>query len=344
MKSKKDILINIFIIVAIIIGFIVITFMTSQPPPKTVSFESQGLQVPLIPLSGKDKAPITLKEFRGKNILINFWASWCKGCQAEEESLKKIAVYKGHAVEMIGIASSDKLSDLERSGKLKDNPLDQFLEESGNLALAFNVKSLPQTLLIDSQGRVLSHFKNVLSEEDVKILNTQLDLLNGSIGVLGEVPKFKLRSSHGEQVTEQTLQNKVWVANFIFTSCPGQCPILTSKMKQLQDKFRDNENFKLVSVTVDPNKDTPAVLKKYQEKYGANSDNWYFLTGKYGPIKKLIGAGFKLGTPENPDFHTTKFVLMDGVGQIRGYYDVDETGILEKLKSDIIKLLDFNPR
>jgi protein SCO1/2 len=90
---------------------------------------------------------------------------------------------------------------------------------------------------------------------------------------------------------------------------------------------------------VDPKNDTPEVLRRYQEKFGVQDSNWYFLTGKFGAIKHLIGGGFKLGTPESPELHTGKFVLVDGSAQIRGYYDSTAEGSIDKLKTDIKRVL-----
>jgi protein SCO1/2 len=348
MKSKKDIIINAGIFAAIIVGYIIVTFFTAQPEVKTLSFESVGLQAPLKSLSGAKNSGdqnkvATLKQFRGQPLLINFWASWCKACELEKGRLDQLAKnFSGSSIKMIGIASTDTLAALEKSGKLDYKNYPQYLDEDGSLALALDVKTLPQTLLIDSQGRVLSHFKRTITDEEVVTLEKQMTALNGVAGVLGEVPKFNLVSSKGEKFDNSRLQNKIWVADFIFTSCPDQCPLLTSKMRQLQEMFSANDKFRLVSVSVDPNKDTPQVLQKYEEKYGVDQNKWYFLTGKYGAIKKLLAVGFKLGTPEEPDLHTTKFVLVDGLGKIRGYYDSDSLDSIEKLKYDINHLLKEN--
>lgn len=340
MSNKKHIIINVSVIAAVIIGYVIVTMWTTQPRLATFSFESSGSQSSLQPLNGEKTAPITLKELRGQALLINFWASWCEACDAERASLEELsAATKGSGVKMIGIASSDTRAAVEKSGKLKFKNFPQYLEESGNLALASGVETLPQTLLIDRQGNIINHIKTALGPREVEVLHKQIEALNGGVGVLGEVPEFSLQSSSGQTVSRRDLHNKIWVVDFIFTSCPDLCPTMTTKMRDLDREFKKDDRFRLVSITVDPKNDTPEVLRRYQEKFGVQDSNWYFLTGKFGAIKHLIGGGFKLGTPESPELHTGKFVLVDGSAQIRGYYDSTAEGSIDKLKTDIKRVL-----
>jgi protein SCO1/2 len=154
------------------------------------------------------------------------------------------------------------------------------------------------------------------------------------------VPPFEFSKSTGGALKQSDLLGKVWVADFIFTSCPGRCPMLTSKMHSLQEAFKSNKNFRLVSVTVDPETDTPAALLAYQKKHGADSEIWYFLTGKMSAIKSLLVSGFHLGTSDRPDFHSSRFALVGADGRIRGLFDVEEEEGLNKLKAEIQHLLN----
>ncbi len=140
-----------------------------------------------------------------------------------------------------------------------------------------------------------------------------------------EVPDFSLTSERGETVTLDDLAGHIWVADFIFTNCRGPCPLMTSHMAKLQHAL-DAEGLpvKLVSVTVDPERDTPAVLKDYAERFGADLSRWSFLTGDKQAIHNLIGHGFKLASTDGSVregepgaaivTHSVRFVLVDGAG------------------------------
>lgn len=340
MRNKKDILINLSMIAVIVVGYVIVTRLTTQPPVENFSFESAGAQVSLQSLSEDPTKPIFLKDMRGQTFLLNFWASWCAACDSEDAYLEKLAaVAKGTQVKVIGIASSDTRQAVEKSGKLKSKTFPQYLDEAGDLARAVGVKTLPQTFLIDRQGRIVNHIKTAMDGAQAAVLEKQIASLDGGLGVFGEVPDFALRDSSDAPANLRSLQGKIWVADFIFTSCPDMCPMMTAKMRELDQEFKKDDRFRLVSISVDPKRDTPEVLRSYQKKFGIDGSNWSFLTGKFGDIKRLIGGGFKLGTPENPEMHTGKFVLVDGSARIRGYYDSDSTPSLEKLKADIRRAL-----
>lgn len=159
----------------------------------------------------------------------------------------------------------------------------------------------------------------------------------------GMVPDFDLVERSNRKVTRQDLTGKVWVADFIFTSCGGTCPAMTSQMRKLQDKlFAD---IRLVSFTVDPTHDTPAVLTEYANRYGADKDRWLFLTGDAEAIQKLTVGGFKLaldptgGNDVEPIVHSSRFVLVDREGFIRGYYGTQELADVDKLVADANNLV-----
>lgn len=161
---------------------------------------------------------------------------------------------------------------------------------------------------------------------------------DGPLPVLGQVSYFELTDVDEKTVTLNDLKGKTWVANFIFTSCQGPCPILTKKVSQLQKEYHDRQNVEFVTVTVDPKRDSPAKMKEYGERFGANFDQWYFLTGPYDNIKALMFDQMKLGVSENIMTHTERMVLLDGEGQIRGYYQGGNQDDFKALKRDLKKL------
>lgn len=147
--------------------------------------------------------------------------------------------------------------------------------------------------------------------------------------VLATLPAFDLTDENGDSISLGSFSGKLWIADFIFTRCPSTCPMQTAQMKRLQQTLRAHprwNDFRLVSFTVDPGYDVPTVLKEYGAAAGAEPGQWKFVTGTRDAIWNLSVAGFKLAAGEStegdgPLFHSTKFVLVDARGRIRGYYD-----------------------
>ena len=156
------------------------------------------------------------------------------------------------------------------------------------------------------------------------------------------LPDFSLTDQTGKTTTLHDLAGRVWVADFIFTNCGGTCPLMTDKMRKLQDALPAEVH--LVSFTVDPTRDTPKVLAAYAEEHGASRDRWLFLTGENQAMYDICVKGFKLpldtegGTPAEPIAHSTRFVLVDKHGDIRGYYSGTEEDELRRLSADAKKL------
>ncbi len=150
--------------------------------------------------------------------------------------------------------------------------------------------------------------------------------------VYGRITDFKLIDQDGKNVTLKDLLGSVWVADFVFTRCAGPCPIMSSRMAELQKSLEGVDGVRLVSVSVDPEYDRPELLRHYAKRYGARPGVWIFLTGDRKQIFEMITKDFKLGVSEagrnpaeQPIIHGTHFVLVDGNGQIRGYYGVADT-------------------
>jgi protein SCO1/2 len=159
------------------------------------------------------------------------------------------------------------------------------------------------------------------------------------IPVFYTLPDFSLTDQDGGRVTLHDLAGKVWVADFIFTNCAGTCPLMTEKMRKLQDALPPAVHF--VSFTVDPARDTSRILAAYAQEHGANGQRWSFLTGDKQDLFDICIKGFKLpldtegGTPAEPIAHSTRFVLVDKKGDIRGYYSGTEEDELKRLAADV---------
>src|SRR5262245_8315688 len=143
------------------------------------------------------------------------------------------------------------------------------------------------------------------------------------------VPPFALTERSGRAVTDADLRGKVWVASFVFVRCTGPCPQVTATMARLQDELNlaGRDDVRLVTFTVDPERDGPEELSGYARHFQAHPDRWLFLTGKKDDLHRLLIDGFKLGVQENPggkpgdEFtHSTKLVVVDRDGRIRGYF------------------------
>ena len=157
--------------------------------------------------------------------------------------------------------------------------------------------------------------------------------------ISGSVPDFKFTDSNGETISREDMEGKVWVADFIFTTCTMACPIMTGNMNIIHKSFKDDNNVRIISISVYPEYDTPEVLKEYASRYNANTDRWHFLTGPEESVKNIIKTGFKIGDYEDIISHSEKFALVDVRGNIRGYYSGMETEDMSKLKKDIKRLL-----
>ena len=153
------------------------------------------------------------------------------------------------------------------------------------------------------------------------------------LAVFGQAPDFSLTERSGTALSKSDLAGKPWIADFIFTSCAGQCPLMSLQMQGLQKKLGPETGFRFVSFTVDPDRDTPEKLAEYAERYQAEKDRWFFLTGAKPEINRILKEFF-LSKVEEPAMHSIRFILVDGAGQIRGYYDSSDAGSMEQLVHD----------
>ncbi len=157
------------------------------------------------------------------------------------------------------------------------------------------------------------------------------------------VPPFSLTERSGKIITNHDLAGKIWIADFVFTTCPGPCPLITASMARLQEAVAHDPHVQLVTFTVDPQNDTPPVLAAYADKFGADPNRWWFLTGPEKPLYDLIQNGFyqivqdNRGPPlQEGQFtvtHSTKMVLVDADGNVRGFFD----GVGTDGRADLLK-------
>jgi protein SCO1 len=158
-----------------------------------------------------------------------------------------------------------------------------------------------------------------------------------TLPVIGPVAGFTLTNQDGRATTLADLTNRVWIADIIFTRCAGSCPIMSRQMESLQDALPPASRVKLVTLTTDPDFDTPPVLKKYGERYGANSNRWTFLTGTKAEIAGLAGISLKLSAvPVKPEdrqnpadlfIHSTIFVIVDRHARLRRIFETEGDGV-----------------
>lgn len=170
------------------------------------------------------------------------------------------------------------------------------------------------------------------------VYSFERELQRPKLAVLGRIQPFELVDADGKSFGLRNLFNRVWIASFFFTTCSDICPVMSKNMGALSRTFEAAPSIKMVSITVNPENDTTERLKLYAEKFDARG-NWHFLTGTREAISELAVNSFKLGSIEEPIFHSSYFTLVDRNGYIRGYYDGTKTEELNRLFRDASKLL-----
>jgi protein SCO1/2 len=142
-----------------------------------------------------------------------------------------------------------------------------------------------------------------------------------------------MTDSSGKSFDGSILAGKVWVADFIYTTCPAECPMMTSKMHWVAKQVHGEDDVRLVSISVDPARDTPPVLASFAHRFGGPTDQWIFLTGSRDTVHTLAYTTFHVGDVIDKINHSTKFVLVDKRGHLRGYYSTfDQDGLPAMLK------------
>ncbi len=157
------------------------------------------------------------------------------------------------------------------------------------------------------------------------------------------IPPFSLDGHTGKKITEETFKDKIYVADFFFSRCPGICPVITNAMKKVSDEFRNDDSIMFLSHTVDPEYDTPKVLERYANRFEADSTKWHFVTGSMDSLtylsKKAYFLALNPGTESTEAIdHSGRLVLVDKNRIIRGYFMGTDTAAVDKLIASIYVL------
>lgn len=187
----------------------------------------------------------------------------------------------------------------------------------------------------------------VIQPRDLKSEMVNPELLE--VGIGHRIGDFSLLNQNGKTVTLNELKGKVFVAEYFFTTCGTICPKMTAQMTRVQKEFKGNNDFKILSFTVNPEYDTVQVMKQYAEKHNAIDGQWHFLTGSKDELYQLARNSFfvlkpaeakNLGDAGSDFIHTNNFVLVDQELRIRGYYDGTSISEVNELMEDIKMLLN----
>lgn len=153
------------------------------------------------------------------------------------------------------------------------------------------------------------------------------------------VPSFTLTDQDGKTFNSASvLDGHVWIADFMYTTCPGPCPRMSSQMRQIQTSL-GSKDVRLISLTVDPAHDTPQVLAQYAQHYSAKPGVWYFLTGPAATLQHLDRDVFHLGDVDGSLEHSTRFILVDRKSRVRGFYLTSEKDAIDRVIEDAKRLL-----
>lgn len=174
--------------------------------------------------------------------------------------------------------------------------------------------------------------------QDVK--TTVVDGKERTDTVYHTIPAFSFTDQTGATVTDKDLADKIYVADFFFTTCPSICPKMMEQMSRVNEATREREDFRIISHSVDPEHDTVAVLAEYSKQVHAEAPRWRLVTGNKKDIYDLGVDGYKLAVDEDPRapggfLHSELFVLVDKQKRVRGYYDGTDSAQVSKLINDI---------
>jgi protein SCO1 len=160
------------------------------------------------------------------------------------------------------------------------------------------------------------------------------------------IPDFKFVNQDGDTISQADFKNKIYIADFFFTSCPTICPVMKTQMLRIYEKFKDNSELGILSHTIDPRHDSVAVLKAYKEKLGVNTNQWQFVTGEQEKIYEIAQKSYMVSAMEDKEavdeggfVHSGAFVLVDKNRNIRGVYDGTKEKEVNRLIKDIELLL-----
>lgn len=184
-------------------------------------------------------------------------------------------------------------------------------------------------------------------EGKLPILGSKEPINDGKDTIYHKIPDFSFNDQNGKTITAKTFENKIYVADFFFTSCTTICPVMGKEMQRLYKKYKGNEKIAFLSHSIDPAHDSVPVLKEYSEDLGVDNHQWHFVTGEQEAIFNMAQNHYMISAMRDstlPDgvLHSGAFILVDSQKRIRGYYDGTSNKEVDKLISDISILLQHN--
>lgn len=203
--------------------------------------------------------------------------------------------------------------------------------------------------------KIINRIKSGTVTQNDRMSSLNNKVVDTSLVVMANAPAFELKDQNNKTITNKDYQNKVHVIEFFFSTCPSICPIMNKNMKQLDSIYGKYNDFAIASITINPENDTPEVLKQHAAQLKVTNPNWHFLTGDKKYIYNLSNTGFNIFASENPQVnggfeHSGLFALIDKNGKIRCrkdkfnnpilYYDALQPDGIEAIKQDIKKLLE----
>ena len=212
------------------------------------------------------------------------------------------------------------------------------------------MKYLILVLVISSVFLSCGEKKKEVNPGEVKVIE---DVTNESLAILGQTDEdengnkiyhtirdFKLINQHKDTISQKDLDGKVYIADFFFTKCPVQCPLMTNALKRVQQNCKDID-FNIISHTIDVRNDSAEAFVKYIDRFGLDDYNWHFLTGEFGNIQNLgqkyylVTTGVNDDASDVGDIHSPHLILIDKQKRIRGLYNGTEQKEVDKLMKDL---------
>ena len=169
------------------------------------------------------------------------------------------------------------------------------------------------------------------------------EVSHGHLPILGEIPRFEMTAQNGRPFGRDSLNGRINIVDFFFSSCPGVCPVMHGHMLGLYRSLDETDLVRIISVSVDPQGDSLPALRAYADSLGVTGDRWVFLRAPIEEVVELCEKGFMLPADNLPMGHTTRFTLVDGRGRIRGYYDGMDPGSIKILKQHLRLLVKEKP-
>ncbi|MEH0155333.1 SCO family protein [Limibacter armeniacum] len=186
---------------------------------------------------------------------------------------------------------------------------------------------------------------NMINPAELKVYSMKaVNCESNEVDGVHRIPDFSFTNQDGKVITNKDYEGKIYVADFFFATCPDICIVMTSELLRVQEKYKDNPDVKILSHTVNPEHDTPKVLKEYAKSYGADTNMWNFVTGPKEAIYEQARCGyFVTAKPEenNPDdfIHSDKLILVDKENRIRGFYSGTDRDDVDRLITEINLLM-----